>query len=85
MLTYKDCLDWSDLDQNEVDAIAEHEHMDQILALCYGQQICQGGNASRRMRRILIDDIRHAQEHHNLIHAQELRQLLNHYIKTHPV
>ena len=85
MLTYKDCLDWCDLEQDEIDAISEHEHMDRILALAYGDSLCHQAGGTRRMRRILIDDIRHAQQHHNFQHAHELRHLLHRYIKTHPL
>jgi hypothetical protein len=85
MLTYKDCLDWSELDQGEVDAIAEHEHLDRILALSYGIQISKDAEGYRHMRRILIDDIRHAEQHDNLRHAEELKKILDHYIKAHPL
>ncbi len=85
MLTYKDCLDWSDIDQNEVDAISEHEHMDRILALAYGDRLAHQPNGTRRMRRIMIDDIHHAQAHQNHFHEAELRLMLNQYIKNHPL
>ena len=85
MLTYKDCLDWSDLDQNEVDAISEHQQMSQILALAFGARLAQQQNGPRGIRKIIIDDIRRAQRHNNLFHAAELKQVLQQYIKTHPV
>ena len=85
MLTYKDCLDWSDIDQSEVDAIAEHEHLDRILALAYGDKLVHQSDGSRQMRRIMIDDIRHAQTKHNHLHEAELRRTLGQYIKRHPL
>lgn len=85
MLTYKDCLDWSDIDQNEVDAISEHEQMDRIVALAYGDRLAHQPDGNRMMRRIMINDIRHAQTMHNGIHEAELRRVLNQYIKTHPI
>ncbi len=85
MLTYKDCLDWSALDQNEVDAISEHQHMGQILALAYGAHLAQQHNGPRKIRKIIINDIRNAQRHNNLFHAAELKLVLQQYIKTHPL
>ncbi|MEH6649742.1 MAG: hypothetical protein V7707_06920 [Motiliproteus sp.] len=85
MLTYKDCLDWSDIDQGEVDAIAEHEHLDRIQALAYGDKLAHQRDGSRKMRRIMIDDIRHAQVNHKRNHEAELRRTLGQYIKSHPL
>lgn len=85
MLTYKDCLDWSDIDQSEVDAIAEHEHLDSLQALAYGDKLTHQRGGSRKMRRIMIDDIRHAQSNHNRHHEAELRRTLDQYIKRHPL
>lgn len=85
MLTYKDCLDWSGLDQDAVDAISEHEQMSQILALAYGHGLVQQGNGPRKIRRIMIDDIRSALSQNNPFHAAELRRVLQQYIRTNPV
>ena len=85
MLTYRDCLDWCDLEQNEVDAISEHQHMDRILALAYGSRLTSLPGGTRKMRKIMIDDIRNAQQHYNAVHAAELRRMLDQYIKAHPL
>ncbi len=84
MLTYKDCLDWCDLDQSEVDAISEYEKMDHILALAFGQQLAQRAGP-RKIRKIILEAIRHAQRQQNLFRAAELKRVLQQYIKTHPV
>ncbi|WP_421863449.1 hypothetical protein [Motiliproteus sp.] len=85
MLTYKDCLDWAELEQGEVDAIGEHEHLDRFIALAYGDNLNHQRDGARRMRKILIDDIRVAQRHHDFRHAQELKQTLTRHIKNHPL
>lgn len=85
MLTYKDCLDWCELEQDEVEAIGEHEHLDRFIALAYGDNLNHRRDGARRMRKILIDDIRHAQRHHNLNHELELKQTLARHIKNHPL
>ncbi len=85
MLTYSDCLDWCDLEQNQVDAISEHQHLDRILALAYGSRLASQPGGTRKMRRIMIDDIRNARQQHNLVHAAELHRMLDQYIRTHPL
>lgn len=85
MLTYKDCLDWSELDQDEVDAISEHQQLSQILALAFGARLAQQQNGTRAIRKIIIEDIRMAEQHDNLFHAAELKRVLQQYIKSHPL
>ena len=85
MLTYKDCLDWCELEQAEVDAVGEHEHLTRLPALAYRENLSHQSNGARQMRRILIDDIRIAQRQHNYRHEAELRQLLQQHIKNNPL
>ena len=85
MLTYKDCLDWSELDQDEVDAISEHQQISRIIALAFGARLAQQQNGPRALRKIIIADIRKAQQHNNPFHAAELKRVLRQYIQTHPV
>lgn len=85
MLTYKDCLDWSELDQDEVDAISEHQKMSQILALAFGIQVSQQQDGPRVIRKMILEDLRKAQEDNNLFHAAELRRVLQQHIRTYPV
>ena len=39
MLTYEDCLGLCDLSEDEIRAIAEHEHLAEIAALELGQYL----------------------------------------------
>ncbi|MCW8885724.1 MAG: hypothetical protein OQK12_10795 [Motiliproteus sp.] len=84
MLTYQDCLDMCDLTQEEIDAIAEYEHSDSIHALATGGFLVQKKGGERMIRRMIIDDIRQAQAEGNKSHESELKQVLVHFIKTHP-
>ncbi len=84
MLTYEDCLDMCDLTQAEIDAIAEHEHTDRIQALATAEYLVHNKGGERRIRKMIIDDIRHARAHGNSAHEMELKQVLVHFIKSHP-
>lgn len=39
MITLEDCLGFCDLTEEEVLAIAEHEHLDEIAAIAYAQYV----------------------------------------------
>ena len=55
MLTYEECLDMCDINQDEVSAIAEHEHVDPIIALAMGQYLCCH-NGESKIQSIILDD-----------------------------
>ncbi|WP_415891735.1 hypothetical protein [Neptuniibacter sp. PT8_73] len=83
MLTYEECLELSDLTADEVDAIAEHEHMDPMIAMALGHYMITH-DGEQKIKRIIMDDIAKAQRDHNYGHAEMLQKVLNHFIATHP-
>lgn len=83
MLTYEECLDMCDITQDEVSAIAEHEHVDPIIALAIGQYLCCHDGESK-IKKIILDDIKHAEKTGNAAHADVLKKVLAHFIATHP-
>ena len=54
MLTYQECLDMCDLDPAEVDAIAEHEHLDPMLALALGQYLITH-QGEQKIKKIILE------------------------------
>ncbi len=84
MLTYEDCLDLCGLTEDEIDAIAEHEHTDRMHAIATAGYLARAEGGDRAIRRMIIDDIRHAQRCGNATHEQELKRVLHHYMVTHP-
>lgn len=85
MLTYKDCLELSGLLQEEVDAIAEHEHIPEIVALEEGHYLVECEDGVPCLRRMILDDIRTAEEKGDLAHAKKLKLVLWHFMETHPL
>ena len=39
MLTYEDCVELSDLTEEEIEAVAQHEHLPEIVALELGSYL----------------------------------------------
>ncbi|WP_415892166.1 hypothetical protein ACMXYN_12880 [Neptuniibacter sp. PT8_73] len=83
MLTYKECLEMSGLTADEVDAIAEHEHVDPIIAMAMGNYLVEH-QGEQRIKRIILDDITKAERHGDEEHAAVLRRVMEHFIATHP-
>lgn len=83
MLTYEECLDMCDLTSDEVDAIAEHEHVDPMIALAFGQYMITH-QGEQKIKRIILDDIEKARRDGNRGHEALLQKVLEHFIATHP-
>lgn len=84
MLTLEDCIAFSDLTQEEVLAIAEHEHMPEIAAAAYGEYLLNKEDGTRQICRMIIDDIRAAQARADRRHVQNLLHVLHHFLRAHP-
>jgi len=83
MLTYEECLAMCDLTEGEIKAIAEHEHMEPMIALALGQYLISH-EGDQRIKSIILDDIQRADRCGNEVHAEVLRKILQHFLATHP-
>lgn len=83
MLTFEDCLGLCELTEEEIRAIAEHEHLPQIVALELGNYLMRGPDGELLVSHMFIDDIRAAERRGDLIHAARLKKALRHFIEGH--
>jgi S-ribosylhomocysteine lyase LuxS involved in autoinducer biosynthesis len=83
MLTLQDCIELSELSEDEILAIAEHEHIPEMLAVEMGNYLVHSPSGEKRIKRMIVDDIDHAREHGNLKHAAMLKRVLKHYVAEH--
>jgi len=84
MLTYQDCLGLAELTEDEVAAIAEHEHIPAMVAAELGNYLVHSPEGVPMLKRIILDDIEAAERRNNLAHALELRLVLREFVRTHP-
>jgi len=84
MLTLEDCIAFCDLTEEEILAIAEHEHLPEIAAAAYGQYLLSEERGADRICQIIVDDIRHAQRCNDRAHVQTLLHVLHHFLRSHP-
>lgn len=84
MLTLQDCIELSELTEDEILAIAEHEHIPEMAAVEMGNYLVHTPEGERRIKRMILDDIQLARDHGNLRHAAMLKLALRHFVATHP-
>jgi len=84
MLTYEDCIALCDLDPEEITAIAEHEHIPEIVALELGHYLVHSEDGEPCIRSLFLDDIAHSREAGNKDKEEQLILVLKHFIATHP-
>ena len=81
MLTLEDCIALSDLTEEEIEAIAEHEHIPEILAAEYGSYLVHLPGGRKAIKAIIRDDIANAQARGDYEHSGKLKLVLRHFIK----
>ena len=84
MISIEDCVALCGLTKEEVHAIAEHEHVPEIVAAALASDLLCRANGCDRIEDMIRDDIRQALHRHDVPHARELLSVLLHFARTHP-
>jgi hypothetical protein len=85
MITLQDCVGLCGLTEEEVLAIAEHEHLPEIVATALAEYLLSQERGSEKVRDMIVDDIRQAQlTSGNKEKVLMLLHVLHHFLKTHP-
>ena len=84
MIISKDCIDMCGLTEQEVMAIAEHEHVPEIAAAAMGRYLLKKPDGAEQIRDMIRDDIHEALSRGDKDHASELLMVLRHFLATHP-
>jgi hypothetical protein len=81
VLTLNDCIALSGLTKEEVDAIAEHEHLPEIIALALGNYLVQLPAGRRAIKAIIRDDIAAAQARGDHFNSAKLKLILRKFVE----
>jgi hypothetical protein len=84
MLTYQDCIGLCELSEDEIRAIAEHEHLPELVALELGQYLVQSSDGQLRIRSMILEDLDAAETAGHSADALRLKATIKHFIDTHP-
>ena len=84
MITLQDCIGLCGLTEEEVLAIAEHEHLPEIAATALAQYLHKHEHGAEYVRDMIVDDIRQAHARADHAQVQNLLHVLHHYLREHP-
>lgn len=83
MISLEDCIGLCGLNEDEIAAIAEHEHAPEIQAAAIGNYLLHKPGGALQIRTMLIEDIRNAARGGDYAHAATLLRALRHFIQHH--
>lgn len=81
MLTLEDCIALSGLTEEEIDAIAEHEHLPEIVATELGSYLVHAPGGPQAICAIIRDDIASARVRGDFLHSAKLKLVLLHFLE----
>ena len=84
MLTFNDCVALGELTEDEVEAIAEHEHLPMIVAAELGNYLIHDPDGALCVKRIILDDLTAADRAGDRCHALALKLVLRNFVERHP-
>lgn len=84
MLSFEDCVGLCELTEQEIRAIAEHEHVPEIVAAEFGHHLLRQVGGARRIKRIILDDFAAAKARGDWARAQLWRATLRRFVHAHP-
>jgi len=83
MITIEDCIALSELSEPEILAIAEHEHVPEMIAVEMGNYLLHSPTGEICIKRMILDDIQEAQQRGDMKHVAKLKLVLRHFSETH--
>ena len=84
MITLDDCIAMCGLTEEEVEAIAVHEHLPPIAAAALAHYLLEEAQGPERIRDMIVDDVRAAQARGDRPHIQTLLHVLHHFLMRYP-
>ncbi|MFL5491598.1 MAG: hypothetical protein ACJ8AV_09280 [Gemmatimonadales bacterium] len=84
MISREDLIGFCNLTPDEIQAVAEHEHVSQAAAAVLGNYLLESEPGCEKIRDMLMDEVRTAIRQHDVPHARQLVSTLRHFLHEHP-
>jgi hypothetical protein len=84
MLALEDCIAFCGLTEEEVRALAEHEHVPEIVACSLATYLLHQEHGADRIRDMIVEDVKAAQARGDRDHVRTLLHVLHHFLRAHP-
>ncbi len=83
MLTLEDCIGFSGLTSEQVEAIAHHEHLSMILAAELAENLLESPKGVALVEAILNDEVAYCQTHGNNVRRAVYQAGLDQFLTRH--
>jgi hypothetical protein len=83
MITIQDCIELSELTEEEILAIAQHEGIPEMAAVELGNYLVHTAEGEQRIKTMILEDILEAQRGGHLQRVLTLKLCLRHYVQQH--
>jgi hypothetical protein len=85
MLTLQECVDFCELTKEEVQEIAEHEHLPEIVAAELGHSLLKSPRGIYIIRKYLLENLERAASNGNSKKARHLDEVITRFNAAHPI
>lgn len=85
MLGMQDLLDYCDLDEGEIEAIAEHEHVPMVIAAEMSASLLSSPEGVCRLHAMIADNMARAIRSGQMHRLEKLENTYRHLRRTHPL
>ena len=83
MLTIQDCIELSELTEEEIIAIAQHEHIPEMAAVELGSYLVHTPQGEKRIKTMITEDMDEARHQGDMQRLLTLKLCLKHYLEHH--
>lgn len=83
MLSYEDCVEASDLTEEEIAAIAQHQHLPEMAALEMGSYLVHTAEGIPMIKSIILDDIKEESRRGHDEKVLQLKLVLKQFVENH--
>ena len=84
MISLQDCIGLCGLTPDEIDAIAAHEHVPEVVATAIASYLIHEPHGLEKVRDMIVDDIKGAHADGDPQRAVNLLHTLHHFLRAHP-
>lgn len=84
MINMHDVMDMTDLTEDEIAAIAEHEGLPDLNAAALAEYMMHVRKGPQAILQMISEDIRAALRRDDVRHARDLYAVLHHFVSEHP-
>lgn len=84
MLTIQDCIAFSGLTQEQLEAVAHHQHLPDVVAAEWAETMLEDERGVRRIEAALYEEVAHARCRHDPDCMRRYQRALEDFLRDHP-